>query len=405
VARAPQTVADRADVDVATNPATNPLLRPAPPAVRRTAADQGTDAGPWRRADQGAAETDPGGHSNADAPVRRFESVLRRTPAAPAPLPVRWRPLASAIAGERRVRVSTNAASRAALQAAGKRAATTGDVIHLAQPLRGPADAAVLAHELTHVASPSPAARFFDDDRDSPEERRAEMIADVIRRSPVLPRAGAGAATPDLPRSRSTAPATRARRPDAAGASPSVTADELLQRLTGDRPADGAGTIRRTAEVPSRSTHATGPGGIPTAPPVTGRRRSRAATGDAGTIRRSLASGTRSTAGAGGGTAAAETIRRWNTAKPSGGTSRSSATIGGGREQATTTPSTVDSDPGTDPASASGSGELRTRSWPVMSAGTDSSTLRDLMDWIVEQVEDRVTRELERRGGRYRGEF
>src|SRR5690606_30698437 len=108
--------------------------------------------------------------------------VLRRAPAAPAPLPRHWRPLARAITGTRHVRVSTNSGSRAALRAAGKVAATTGDVIHLARPLRSEADAPLLAHELTHVASPSPAPRFFDDHRDSPEERRAELVADVIRR-------------------------------------------------------------------------------------------------------------------------------------------------------------------------------------------------------------------------------
>jgi hypothetical protein len=31
--------------------------------------------------------------------------------------------------------------------------------------------------------------------------------------------------------------------------------------------------------------------------------------------------------------------------------------------------------------------------------------MQDLMDWIMEQLEDRIAQELERRGGRYRGDF
>jgi hypothetical protein len=67
-------------------------------------------------------------------------------------------------------------------------AATTGDTIHLdpdAVP-RSRLDE-VVAHELTHIAHPSPAPRFFDDIDDSPEERRAEQVARVMARSPLAP--------------------------------------------------------------------------------------------------------------------------------------------------------------------------------------------------------------------------
>ena len=47
----------------------------------------------------------------------------------------------------------------------------------------------MIAHELTHVAHPSPVARFFDDVDDSPEERQAERVARVMAASPVAPTA------------------------------------------------------------------------------------------------------------------------------------------------------------------------------------------------------------------------
>ena len=74
---------------------------------------------------------------------------------------------------------------RRALARVGKLAATTGDTIHLASPRPAPE---VIAHELTHVAHPSPVPRFFDDDDRGPEERQAEQVAAIMRRAPILPR-------------------------------------------------------------------------------------------------------------------------------------------------------------------------------------------------------------------------
>lgn len=328
-------------------------LLPAPPSVRHPSGDHDT-IGP-------AATPRPA--AGADhAPAARFETVLRRTPAAPAPLPVKWRPLASAIAGERRVRVSTNAASRAALQAAGKRAATTGDVIHLARPLRGPSDAPLLAHELTHVAAPSPAPRFFDDERDSPEERRAEMIADVIRRSPVLPRPHAGASMGALaPRTPATA------RTTTVDASTSVSADDMVRRLTAGV-SSGGSTIRRSAATPVRRWDgATRPSNAPSQGARLGGSRAAQPTpvDDVGAP----------------GSDSPNPAQPDNTATQ--GTTSEPGSTGGGTQE----------------------NERRSRTWPAMTGGTDSSSLRDLTDWIIEQVEERVMRELERRGGRYRGGF
>jgi len=43
--------------------------------------------------------------------------------------------------------------------------------------------------------------------------------------------------------------------------------------------------------------------------------------------------------------------------------------------------------------------------WPKLSRDVDSTTLNTFMDLIMEQLEDRIGREIERRGGRYRGDF
>jgi hypothetical protein len=45
------------------------------------------------------------------------------------------------------------------------------------------------------------------------------------------------------------------------------------------------------------------------------------------------------------------------------------------------------------------------RTWPMLTQGVDSSGLHDLADWIMEQIHERIEREFERRGGRYRGGF
>ena len=119
-------------------------------------------------------------------PAEVFVAELQRHRAErPRSLPRHYQPLATAIVGDRPVRLATGEASRRALAKVGKAAATTGDVIHVSTPRP---TAEVMAHELTHVAHPSPVPRFFDDDDHSPEERRAEQVAAVMRRAPSVPR-------------------------------------------------------------------------------------------------------------------------------------------------------------------------------------------------------------------------
>jgi hypothetical protein len=166
----------------------------------------------------------------------RFLAELGREPTARArPLPDTFQPLASAITGSARpARVSTDATTRRALQSVGKRAATVDDVIHLARAPQHDARAAeVIAHELTHVAHPSPAPRFFDDDHRGPEERMAEQVAKVIARSPVMPAA-------PVPSTTAAAAATAT----ASGGAPAA--------------GNGGNVIRRSAAPPLSS----GPGAV-----------------------------------------------------------------------------------------------------------------------------------------------
>ncbi|MEQ9163285.1 MAG: DUF4157 domain-containing protein [Ilumatobacter fluminis] len=120
----------------------------------------------------------------------RFLRELGRSPdVAARELPRPFQPLATAIAGSaRQVKLSTDATTRRALDSVGKQAVTVGDTIHLSRPARDDVQThEVLAHELVHVANPSPVPRFFDDDHRGPEERMAEQVAQVIRRSPIVP--------------------------------------------------------------------------------------------------------------------------------------------------------------------------------------------------------------------------
>lgn len=143
-------------------------------------------------------------HAEAAA---RFDDVLRRHRPDPlVDLPTPFVPLARALVGDRRVRVSVGRASREALAAAGHVAATVGTTIHLAQPLAPTAaHLDVVAHELTHVAAAPDrrAPRFFGDQEQDEEEGIADMIGRMARS--ILPASigslfGGGApAAPALP--------------------------------------------------------------------------------------------------------------------------------------------------------------------------------------------------------------
>src|SRR5690606_7966500 len=93
------------------------------------------------------------GAALAERFMAEFAKSMR---AAPTVLPIPFRPMAEAITGSNRVLLSTDTASRRALRAVGKQAATTGDTIHLdASPTElltpGARITEIVAHELTHV--------------------------------------------------------------------------------------------------------------------------------------------------------------------------------------------------------------------------------------------------------------
>lgn len=203
----------------------------------------------------------------------------------PQPLPAPYHPMAEAITGHHRVLISTDDASRRALRAVNKVAATTGDVIHLpAPPTTGRQHTELMAHELTHVAHPSPAPRFFADDHRGPEERRADEMARVIARSPLAPTASIGrrmVSTSTAPRDASVdtsiggvirrSPASRRASSGAIGAS--VSAAALAEQIiSGVAPSSSSSsTIRRFDNMPPLPpipppTHATS--SPPIAPPI-----------------------------------------------------------------------------------------------------------------------------------------
>jgi hypothetical protein len=110
----------------------------------------------------------------------------------------------------------------------------------------------VIAHELTHVAHPSPVPRFFDDDDRGPEERQAEQVAAVMRRAPVLPRTPA----PLIQRSTtSSSPGTVS----AAALAASIDGDTVQRKVTIGK--------HRTSIPSAPPTQPTTPTMIPTPPP------------------------------------------------------------------------------------------------------------------------------------------
>lgn len=159
--------------------------RPPVPALASSAIRPG--ALPARGAPSGADAVAPPPVAPID-PGERFEQVLKEH-AGPSlsRLPQRFEPIARAILPRPdQVRVSTGTASRKALSSVGKVAATSGNIVHLARDLDdSPQSIDILAHELTHVANPSPLVRFFNDDRDSKEERLANEMGSVMAKAPV----------------------------------------------------------------------------------------------------------------------------------------------------------------------------------------------------------------------------
>lgn len=119
------------------------------------------------------------------------EAVAQVPLETPRPFPTSMRPLVAQLAGKASgVSYTTGAATRRALNEVGAFGATTGSVVHLAQaPSTNPAQLGVLAHELTHARSPVPRPRFMLHDHtghmDS-DERQARSVGDQLTNRPAV---------------------------------------------------------------------------------------------------------------------------------------------------------------------------------------------------------------------------
>ncbi|TCO55200.1 eCIS core domain-containing protein [Actinocrispum wychmicini] len=117
------------------------------------------------------------------SPEQRWREAVASVPLeSPRPFPTSMRPLVAQLAGSaERVSYTTGPATRRALTEVGALGATTGTVVHLAQ--QPGTDMGVLAHELTHARSPISRPRFMlhapTGSMDS-DERHARSVGDAF---------------------------------------------------------------------------------------------------------------------------------------------------------------------------------------------------------------------------------
>jgi hypothetical protein len=146
-------------------------------------------------------------------------------------------------------------ATRKALDAAGHAAATTERTIHLpSRPDSSTRTMSIVAHELEHVAAPSPVPRFHGG-IDSPEERRATAMEQTVRRL-----AATGDHTPPQPGDIARLPVAgipafaRANPVGADGdGGPAVPASALGGHRAGGESGTGGDIRRSAAGAPTRS--------------------------------------------------------------------------------------------------------------------------------------------------------
>ena len=295
--------------------------------------------------------------------ARRFlDALAARRADPPSPVPAHLRPLARVIAGPGPLEVRAGAASRAALAAVGKPAATVGRVIHLAAPPdRSPVATEILAHEMVHAARRSAAPRFFGDHPSTEEHLATEVGALarslVLRDAPHAPEglaglrvgtsglavgssflAGAGAATQAHRRSAPVAPPAPepfgVPRSSGTASAPGAPVSAELRRLFNERIRPG--TPGASDAGPSARVHRMFDPGSSTMP--------------------SFSESSSTTTGVG---------------RP-----RSGARIGAHREQ-------------------------RPHLEPDVAASRTDPLPPETLEWIIEKIEQRVIDELERRGLRH----
>jgi hypothetical protein len=317
----------------------------------------------------------------------RFLDVLHASPApAVQRLPQRFATLARTVTGGTDVVVRHDSAARAALAAVGKRAATIGNTIVLPERPGASTDIGVLAHELTHVAHPSPVPRFYADDHDSAEERQADAVAQLIRRSPTL------------------------RSPSSDASAPPIATSDLAARTPSNAPVLGAHraagiAAQLTPPPPRLSAPSVAPPARAAAGPGLARRVSTAGR-PATSSSTSSSSGTvrRSTISSGSGSRPATTNHSTSAAPSSsgqhGGVVRRS-TAAGAVASTDVVRRAITTGTVTEPPAQQQQAPLHDLIENLRSTGG----VVDFVDWLVEQVEDRVVAEIQRRGGRYREDF
>lgn len=218
------------------------------------------------------------------SPATRFHTaVTHRQLDRPRPLPASLHPLAAAITRQpERVRMTSGAATRGALRAAGAQAATTGTTVHLPRPPipTRPGDLGVLAHELSHVAEQAGTPRFLRDGSAGHDqgERRASRLGRAVqtaashtgsrepRVAPVdvarLPVAGPAGLAQVL---RAAVGNPAASRPTRRGASEHAGLTEVLHRAraAGSGAPLAAGSHVAAPAAPVAGVGADGPGSMP----------------------------------------------------------------------------------------------------------------------------------------------
>lgn len=147
-------------------------LIPTPPPPTPVAAAESLAAGPAARRRATSPRMRPAAAPGANrgatagpasAETRWRAAVASRPLESPRPFPAPLRPLVAAVTGAERATYTTGPATREALAAAGAHGATTGSVVHLpAAPSTAPGPLlGVVAHELTHARRPVSRPRFL----------------------------------------------------------------------------------------------------------------------------------------------------------------------------------------------------------------------------------------------------
>jgi hypothetical protein len=123
---------------------------------------------------------------------QRWRAAVKEVPLeSPRPFPTSMRPLVAQLAGSaERVSYTTGPATSRALAEVGALGATTGTTVHLTrQPSADPASMGVLAHELTHARSPISRPRFMlrspTGSMDSDERHARTVGSSLVGGSPV----------------------------------------------------------------------------------------------------------------------------------------------------------------------------------------------------------------------------